>query len=272
HTGASTSLPNVLLCVRNIKAIVKCAFLRGMTCHDNFTIKVDNFTARLFNIYRQVQHEHHPQSIVLGLNRSDYINIPVIRRQFEGVCRTGSLDESKRLFVWVDGREVAIVYFHNGYMPQNYTSERVRTHLSMLKIQSFSEMIKEGDKTVAIALANPDRYVLKAQREEGANNIYGSEICEVLENLKNSTERTAYILMDKIQPVPIFNKTSAFIVQAFLKYTALQNISANFCTHRKGKDTVFNECVGHLLRTKSSEHADGGVAAGVAVLDNPLLV
>uniref|UniRef100_A0A8C1WM19 glutathione synthase n=1 Tax=Cyprinus carpio TaxID=7962 RepID=A0A8C1WM19_CYPCA len=111
---------------------------------------------------------------------------------------------------------------------------------------------EEGDKTVAIALANPDRYVLKAQREEGANNIYGSEICEVLENLKNSTERTAYILMDKIQPVP--------------------NISANFCTHRKGKDTVFNECVGHLLRTKSSEHADGGVAAGVAVLDNPLLV
>lgn len=36
------------------------------------------------------------------------------------------------------------------------------------------------------------------------NNIYGSEICEVLENLKNS-ERTAYILMDKIQPVPVQN-------------------------------------------------------------------
>lgn len=43
-----------------------------------------------------------------------------------------------------------------------------------------------------------------------------------------------------------------------------------FC--RQGKEMVMNECVGHLLRTKSSEHADGGVAAGVAVLDNPLLV
>lgn len=41
---------------------------------------------------------------------------------------------------------------------------------------------------------------------------------------------------------------------------------------RRGQDMVMNECVGHLLRTKSSEHADGGVAAGVAVLDNPLLV
>lgn len=44
-----------------------------------------------------------------------------------------------------------------------------------------------------------------------------------------------------------------------------------FC-HRHGKDMVMNECTGHLLRTKSSEHSDGGVAAGVAVLDNPLLV
>lgn len=41
--------------------------------------------------------------------------------------------------------------------------------------------------------------------------------------------------------------------------------------YRKGADVVMNECVGHLLRTKSSEHADGGVAAGVAVLDDPLL-
>lgn len=42
--------------------------------------------------------------------------------------------------------------------------------------------------------------------------------------------------------------------------------------YRQGDTMVMNECVGHLLRTKSSEHADGGVAAGVAVLDNPLLV
>lgn len=40
---------------------------------------------------------------------------------------------------------------------------------------------------------------------------------------------------------------------------------------RQGEDMVMNECVGHLLRTKNSEDSDGGVAAGVAVLDNPLL-
>uniref|UniRef100_A0A671KUQ8 Glutathione synthetase n=1 Tax=Sinocyclocheilus anshuiensis TaxID=1608454 RepID=A0A671KUQ8_9TELE len=356
------------------------------------TIKVDNFTARLFNIYKQVQHEHHPQSIVLGLNRSDYMldhspdggtslkqieintiaasfgglasrtpdvhrhilkvanlpeecnnvldnnpaaglarglakawelygserNIPVIRRQFEDVCRTGSLDESKRLFV--DGREVAIVYFRNGYMPQNYTSEKswearlmmerslavkcpdISTHLAGTKkvqqelarrgvLERFFpdepktvaqiratfaglytlDMGEEGDKTVAMALASPDRYVLKPQREGGGNNIYGSEICEVLENLKNSTERTAYILMDKIQPVPVQNYLLRPGAPLRLN-SCLSELGVFGAYVRKGKDMVFNECLGHLLRTKSSEHADGGVAAGVAVLDNPLLV
>lgn len=111
----------------------------------------------------------------------------------------------------------------------------------------------EGDKTVTMALAAPDRYVLKPQREGGGtltdtcvqtqsflvpclspytpllifcyslwcstlrcyclniiivltgNNIYGSEICKVLEGLKENTERMAYILMDKIHPSPAQN-------------------------------------------------------------------
>uniref|UniRef100_A0AAZ1XT29 Glutathione synthetase n=1 Tax=Oreochromis aureus TaxID=47969 RepID=A0AAZ1XT29_OREAU len=41
---------------------------------------------------------------------------------------------------------------------------------------------------------------------------------------------------------------------------------------KQGNDMVINECVGHLLRTKSSGHSDGGVAAGVTVLHNPLLL
>lgn len=383
------------------------------------TIKVDDFTARLFNIYKQVQQEGHAQKIVVGLNRSDYMldhspdgrtslkqieintiaasfgglasrtpdvhrhilkvanlpdecslvldnnpaaglakglakawelygskravvlflvenvqrniydhryvenelwkrNIPVIRRQFEDVFRTGSLDESKRLFV--DGHEVAIVYFRNGYMPQNYTSEQswevrlmmersvavkcpdISTHLAGTKkvqqelarpgvLECFFpdepetvsqiratfaglytlDMGEEGDNTVAMALANPDQYVLKPQREGGGNNIYGSEICEVLEKLKNSSERTAYILMDKIQPVPVQN--ILLRPGAPLKVSScLSELGAFGAYVRKGSELVLNECVGHLLRTKSSEHADGGVAAGVAVLDNPLLV
>ncbi|XP_064160696.1 glutathione synthetase-like isoform X1 [Anguilla rostrata] len=67
------------------------------------------------------------------------------------------------------------------------------------------DMGEEGDKTVAMALANPDRYVLKPQREGGGNNIYGADICQVLSGVKCSSERTAYILIDKVQPQPVHN-------------------------------------------------------------------
>ncbi|KAM4610494.1 glutathione synthetase [Polymixia lowei] len=383
------------------------------------TIAVDDFTARLFNIYRQTLKEGRSQSIVLGLNRSDYMldqredgtsslkqieintiaasfgglssrtpdvhrhilrvagrlddcqrildnnpaaglarglakawelygseravvmfliediqrnifdhryienelwkrNIPAIRRKFEDVVKTGSIDQDKRLFV--DGQEVAIVYFRNGYMPQNYTSEQswdarllierslavkcpdISTHLvGTKKVQqelarpgvlekffpgqpqaveqiraTFAglytlDMGPEGDKTVAMALAKPDQFVLKPQREGGGNNIYGSEICQVLGGVKESTERTAYILMDKIQPSPVHNYLLRRDAPLQLS-TCLSELGVFGAYVRQGKDMVMNECVGHLLRTKSSEHCDGGVAAGVAVLDNPLLV
>uniref|UniRef100_H3C4D5 Glutathione synthetase n=1 Tax=Tetraodon nigroviridis TaxID=99883 RepID=H3C4D5_TETNG len=40
---------------------------------------------------------------------------------FGDVSKTGFLNPDKKLFV--GGQEVAVVYFRNGYMPQNYQSE-----------------------------------------------------------------------------------------------------------------------------------------------------
>lgn len=383
------------------------------------TIKVDNFTAKLFSIYKQVQQDPQDMPIVLGLNRSDYMidcaangntalkqieintiaasfggltshtanvhrhilkvahrmeecklildnnpsaglakglakawelygsemavvmflveevqrnvfdqryvenelwsrNICVIRMKFEDVYEHGLLDKDKRLII--NGQEVAVIYFRNGYMPNNYKSEEswearlmiersravkcpdISTHLvGTKKVQqqlacpgvleyffpdepntvaqiraTFAglytlDMGEEGDCNVSMALAKPDQFVLKPQREGGGNNIYGDEICHVLESIKNSSERSAYILMDKIQPCPSYN----YLLQPG------QPVRLNKCLSelgifgvyvRKGTEMLMNECVGHLLRTKSSEHKDGGVAAGVAVLDNPLLV
>lgn len=383
------------------------------------TIAVDDFTARLFKIHQQILKEGKSQSIVLGLNRSDYMldqkadgssslkqieintfaasfgglssrtpdvhrhilkvagrleesqsildnnpaaglaqavakawelygsdkaivmflvedtqrnifdqryienelwkrNIPTKRKRFENVCKTGKLDQDQRLFV--DGEEVAVVYFRNGYMPQNYTSEQswearllmerslavkcpdIGTHLAGTKkvqqvlarpgiLERFFpeepmvveqiratfaglytlDMGPEGDKTVEMALASPDQFVLKPQREGGGNNLYDSELSQVLEEVKGSTERMAYILMDKIHPAPVQN--ILLRRDGPLEVTScLSELGAFGAYVRRGKDMVMNECVGHLLRTKSSEHADGGVAAGVAVLDNPLLV
>uniref|UniRef100_H3CE53 Glutathione synthetase n=1 Tax=Tetraodon nigroviridis TaxID=99883 RepID=H3CE53_TETNG len=244
-------------------------------------------------------------------------NIPTKRRTFGDVSKTGFLNPDKKLFV--GGQEVAVVYFRNGYMPQNYQSEEawearllmerslavkcpdIRTHLAGTKkvqqvlaqpgvLEKFfpeqagvAEQIRatfaglytldlgpEGDRSVDLALAAPDNFVLKPQREGGGNNLYGADLLRVLQEVKGSEERLAYILMEKITPAPVHN--------ILLRRDAPLTVSACLCELgvfgayvRKGADVVMNECVGHLLRTKSSEHADGGVAAGVAVLDDPLL-
>ncbi|XP_030067274.1 glutathione synthetase [Microcaecilia unicolor] len=130
---------------------------------------------------------------------------------------------------------------------------------------------EEGDKTAAMAIATPEKFVLKPQREGGGNNIYSEEIKKVLEKAGNSAERSSYILMDKICPQPVKN----YLLKAG---GALQlsdciselGIFGVYVRHRK--ELLLNEQVGHLLRTKAVQHADGGVAAGVAVLDNPFLL
>ncbi|XP_076015359.1 glutathione synthetase-like isoform X1 [Genypterus blacodes] len=194
------------------------------------TVQTDEFTAKLFDIYKTVQQEGQTQSIVLGVNRSDYMmeeredgslsmkqteintisvgsfgvtdslpvvhrhmlrlvglqeesqrvpdtlsthgvsralakawelygqpkavlmflveeveltklnhrvienklwerGIPVIRRKFEDVSKSGFLDGDKKLFV--DGLEVAVVYYRYGYMPDQYTEQSWDARLMM---------------------------------------------------------------------------------------------------------------------------------------------
>lgn len=56
------------------------------------------------------------------------------------------------------------------------------------------------------------------------------------------------------------------------RLSLLHHVSPLLSLCRQGTELVLNEAAGHLLRTKAVEHADGGVAAGVAVLDTPYLV
>lgn len=130
------------------------------------------------------------------------------------------------------------------------------------------DMGEEGDQAIAEALAAPSHFVLKPQREGGGNNLYGEEMVQALEQLKDSEERASYILMEKIEPEPFRNcllrpGSPAQVVQC------ISELGIFGVYVRQGTTLVMNKHVGHLLRTKAVEHADGGVAAGVAVLDNP---
>ncbi|XP_046653809.1 glutathione synthetase-like isoform X2 [Daphnia pulicaria] len=62
------------------------------------------------------------------------------------------------------------------------------------------DLDEEGDRAAEMAIQNPERYVLKPQREGGGNNVYGKEVGQVLAKMKGDPVRAGYILMDVIQP------------------------------------------------------------------------
>lgn len=69
-----------------------------------------------------------------------------------------------------------------------------------LNLTDDNSQNEHGNRAVTMALKDPSKYVLKPQREGGGNNIYGDKIKEQLELMKDSKDRTAWILMERIYP------------------------------------------------------------------------
>jgi glutathione synthase len=120
---------------------------------------------------------------------------------------------------------------------------------------------------VADALRHPERYVLKPQREGGGNNYYGEELRE---KLGGGRGLAAYILMQRILPPP----QRAIMVRGgrAVEAETLSELGIYSTFVRCGDRVLLSAEAGHLVRTKSADSNEGGVAAGFAVLDSPMLV
>jgi len=129
-----------------------------------------------------------------------------------------------------------------------------------------------GNKAVEAALNNPEKYVLKPQREGGGNNIYGKDIVPFLTKLKDSDERNAYILMDRINP-PI---TTNYVVRPGQGGAQMVDVISELGIFGyiigDANEILINKEVGHTLRTKLSDANEGGVAAGQGAIDSVFLV
>ncbi|ORZ19344.1 glutathione synthase [Absidia repens] len=127
----------------------------------------------------------------------------------------------------------------------------------------------EGNQAYEMALKDAERFVLKPQREGGGNNVYGDDIVATLNKL-SVKERNAYILMDLIRTPPLDNlmlREGAILNGQVVSELGIYGIYLN-----DGENQVVNQVGGHLLRTKGIDTKEGGVAAGFAVIDSPLLV
>jgi len=128
-----------------------------------------------------------------------------------------------------------------------------------------------GNASFQKAMEEPEKYVLKPQREGGGNNVYGDDIKPFLKSIENSEERNAFILMDRIDP-PM---TKNYMVRPGSEPQLVDCISElgifGYVIGTKDK-IIENKQVGHMLRTKLSHVNEGGVAAGLGALDSVYLV
>lgn len=136
------------------------------------------------------------------------------------------------------------------------------------------EMGADGDEAVAKVLRNPDDYVLKPQLEGGGNNLYNQDLVDKLTEVGNDKRRCSYIIMEKVKPMPVTTMIirAGATPQQLKPVEGVSELGIYGVFLAAGDKIIQNTVAGHLLRTKASHYDDGGVAAGVAVLDSPLPV
>ncbi|KAJ3214863.1 hypothetical protein HDU67_001128 [Dinochytrium kinnereticum] len=121
-----------------------------------------------------------------------------------------------------------------------------------------------GKLAVKNAIENPHKYVMKPQREGGGNNIYGEDVKTHLLKL-SAEERMAFILMDLIEA-----PTSKSVMVRNGEFSTRETIS-ELGIYGVWLRVMLNKSAGYLLRTKSADSNEGGVAAGFAVVDSVYL-
>ena len=154
-------------------------------------------------------------------------------------------------------------------------------------LDPHSELGKQGYQ---LAMQQPQRFVLKPQREGGGNNIYKHDIPSALQEMAkrdekskaSTTEREGYILMSLIQPPAgvgnLLVKAGAGAHKgAVLAPDVVSELGIyGTCLFGKTQEGVIeiplNAQGGHLLRTKGRDSDEGGVAVGFSVIDSPYLV
>ncbi|GAB1597395.1 glutathione synthetase-like [Argonauta hians] len=158
-----------------------------------------------------------------------------------------------------------------GSLEKFISDERQIQRLRNTFVNQYSlEMTPEGEEAIRMAMENPSSFVLKPQREGGGNNIYGEDIKHFLSKVKDSSERKAYILMERI--FPFLQKN----ILLFEKSTGIADIVSELGIYGiiigDQQKIHMNEQVGHLLRTKGFDVDEGGISAGFSGLDTPYLV
>jgi len=168
-------------------------------------------------------------------------------------------------------KKIQQVLANQGVLEQYFSDPKIISKIRNSFMGLYS--LTEGEVNVAEisqkAINNPEDYVMKPQREGGGHLITKQEMKEALMKF-TPQQKSAYILMDRILP-PVL--PSVMVREGkLIETTAVSELGIYSVFVSDGTNIITNEYAGYLLRTKVSDKDDGGVSAGVAVLDSLYLI
>ncbi|CDW80919.1 glutathione synthetase [Stylonychia lemnae] len=141
-------------------------------------------------------------------------------------------------------------------------------------LEDIEKPESEVQEIIRKALDNPHDYVIKPQKEGGGNNFYDDQVKELLE--QNDKEYLKqFLIMERINPPEIkaFMLRNGKLIegQTLSEFGVFSSIFIS-TQHKDQHDVVSQKIIGRLLRTKGKDSNEGGVNAGFAVIDSPLIV
>lgn len=200
----------------------------------------------------------------LNLETTRAIKSPTLLSQISGSKKVQQLLTDKALVERILNDNV-------GSSPSS-ANEKVTSEEIDLLLQTFVNIYPlddspRGREAKQLAFSNPERYVLKPQREGGGNNIYKNDIPSFLKSIPE-LQWNAYILMDLINPPSHPNK----IVRAGEVYheqvLSELGIFGTIVWDTELGTVHSNTTADYLLRSKFSSSNEGGVAAGFGCVDS----
>ena len=152
----------------------------------------------------------------------------------------------------------------------NFMSEEIskRFKKTFVGMHSLDEIIETPEGEISAsewASINPEKYVLKPQREGGGNNYFGKDIPKKITEMKRE-EQDAYILMEKIKAKT--HQSILVVNDKVEKHTSVSEIGRFGICFAENGVVQSNEDVGYLVRTKAKNVNEGGVCSGFACLNS----
>ncbi|XP_053403464.1 glutathione synthetase-like isoform X2 [Mercenaria mercenaria] len=231
--------------------------IKQMTLGENKELIVDGTEVAIVYYRYGYAPKHYPTDaefkLRLDMERSRAIKCPTVAFHLAGCKKIQQvLAEPGVLEKFIDGTDVI--------------KDLRSTFVGLYKLDT-----KDSSKIITQALQTPERFVLKPQREGGGNNLFGDELKDYLEKIKESPELSSWILMDRIRAAKHRNR----LIRVGLGPECRDVVSelGIFGVHISTPTSELEnfEC-GYLLRTKPEEANEGGLFSGHSCLDSPFLV